>query len=220
MRALAHRVVALAPFAQLALVFAGCADALPPGTTPVAAAPVAPGPERALVTFVRPVSTCDTGEWAVVVDEHGQFVADIASGTRVYLETSPGVHHFYAWSSVPLESSDLGINPVGAVRVATRAGESAFVAVEYPQPCQSRSAFELQGISADGPRGGELREWLADTTAVSSDRAARQAALEASPVHLRRHIDLGEAKLRQLDEQRDRASRHAKLLHEVEAQPE
>jgi hypothetical protein len=211
------RALLVLPATSLAFALAGCADALPPGTTPAPGVQAGPGPRESLVTFVRPVSTCDTGEWAVVVDERGRFVGDVAAGTQISVVTSPGPHRFYAWGNIPLGYTEFGMNPVGAVRLTTRPGESAYVSVEPPAPCATRAAFELRAVSPEGPRAGELHDWLTATTPVTVDRDSRQRALDARPTHLQAHLELGEAKLRMQDTTNDRTNRHAKLVEETSA---
>jgi hypothetical protein len=129
--------------------------------------------------------------------------------------TSPGSHHFYAWGNIPLGYTEFGMNPVGAVRLTTRPGESAYVSVEPPVPCPTRAAFELRTVSADGPSAAELHDWLSSTTAVVVDRNARQRALDAEPVHLQEHLALGEAKLRIQDAINERNNRHVALVEET-----
>jgi hypothetical protein len=194
---------ALLPLTALSLAAAaalvGCADAIPPGTTP-AASPVAPGGGDALVTFVRPESSCDTGEWAIVVDERGHFVANVSTQTQVSYVTTPGEHIFYAWSN---DDVDVDINPnynaVAAVRLNLVAGQSHYVAVEVTSPCSVRSNFELHAVAGKGAGWEDLEKWLTKAKPMTCDRAVGQSLLELHPRHLQRHLRLGHRKLALLE---------------------
>ncbi len=199
----------------LAASLAACADAIPPGTTP-ASAPAAPGPAEALVTFVRPVSTCDTGEWAVVVDEHGRFVGNVQTNTQVSFSTTPGPHVFYAWSNDDIaENINPNSNPIAAVRVGAVAGQSHYVSVEVATPCAVRSTFEMRAVAGNTAAWGDLEEWLGKTQPMTVDRSVGQSLLDAEPDHLHRRLRLGQLKLALVEETRAAAARHTTLLRET-----
>jgi len=192
----------------LALGLAGCADDLPAGTVR-AASPTAAGPGEVLVTFVRPESSCDTGEYAVVVDEHGRFVANVVAGTNVSYSTTPGPHAFYAWSNVDLHiDKEQSFNPVAAVRVNVEGTEPQYVALEVATPCGARANFDLHQVKRTSAAWAEVQGWLASTTPVTVDRKAGQALLEARPAHLRNALEFGMAKLRRSHEADARRARY------------
>ena len=196
-----------------------CVDALPPGTT--AASPLTgPTPDVAQVTFVRPVSSCDTGEYLVVVDEVGHLLAKMSPGTQVAATVSPGRHVVYAWSAVDVHlDSEPGFNPVGAVRVNAHRGETKYVAVEIDSPCRfNRVTFDLHVMGEKSPRWSEMKEWLDKTSPVTVDLVAGQADLASRPAHLQRHLEFGARTLHRRDQNRLRDQRTAALRREDETE--
>jgi hypothetical protein len=198
---------------SLAFAFVGCVDALPPGAVLASAPPAAPGPSEASVTFVRPESACDTGEYTVIVDDHGRFAADVAAGTQVTVPVVPGAHAFYAWSHVDVHVNiERAYNPVAATRVNAVAGRATYVSLEVESPCRSnRATFEMHQFAAAAAADKELEHWLGNTRAVTVDRAAGQARLEENPAHLAWRLELGQQRLRRVDEAEAAGARHAAL---------
>ncbi len=193
----------------------GCTDALPPGTTP-AASPAAPGSGDALVNFVRPSSSCDTGEYAIVVDERGRFVANVPTNSQASVRVNPGPHLFFAWSNDDVQVEiNRNVNPVAAVSVDAVAGQSHYVAVEVATPCSVRSTFELRAVAGTGGAWADLEGWLAKAQPMTTDRAAGQARLDEEPVHLRRHMELGREKLVRLERNHAAADEHLMLIQET-----
>jgi hypothetical protein len=190
----------------------GCEEALPPGTTIAEKAPALQGRE-AVVTFVRPVSPCDTGEYAVVVDDHGRFVGNVAAGTRVSYATEPGRHVFYAWSNVELVVlSNPNFSAVAAVRADVRPGEPNYILMDSAKPCQGRLSLEIASVRAmRDPAAGlaEVTGLLERTTPVNSDVVAGQAALDSRRARVHFYMELGKMTLRRRDLAREEARRAA-----------
>jgi hypothetical protein len=209
----------LAPFTGLflATLLGGCADALPPGTRP-GALPVSPSAPESLITFVRPTSTCDTGEWAVIVDARGRFVANVPTNSQVAYVTRPGIHTFYAWSNDDIQMEiNRNLNPVAVVVVEATPGQSQYVAVQVTAPCSVRSNFEMRTVAGSGPAWQDLEGWLKKAQPMTVDRAVGQALLNEEPIHLARHLELGREKLRLLQATTDASREHLALLRETEA---
>ena len=201
--------------ALLAASLAACADAIPPGTTPVAAPP-SPGPTDALITFVRPVSVCDTGEWAVVVDDRGRFVGNVSTDTQISYATTPGDHVFYAWSNDDVDVDiNPNFNPIAAVRLRAVAGQSHYVSVEVTSPCSVRSYFEMHAVSGHSAGWADLEEALGKTHPMSCDPAVGQSLLDAHPRHLQRRLRLGNRKLALLELTRGLSGEQEVLLDET-----
>jgi hypothetical protein len=172
-------------------VLTGCEEALPPATTPAAGLPAIRGGE-ALITFVRPPSPCDTGEYAVIVDSQGRFVADVSSGTRVAVPAPAGSHVYYAWSNVNLMNArdpDF-LGGVTALRVRTQPSEESFVLVDTPA-CQYRFLPSLHQIGNTPSWQRELKGFLDDTKPVQNDPVAGQREVDARPARLRAYLRLG-----------------------------
>jgi hypothetical protein len=185
---------------SVAAASAACVEALPPATT-LSSAPVAAAAGESLVTFVRPESACDTGEYAVVVDARGHFVGNIAAGTQVSFATAPGTHAFYAWSNTDLHiDKDPSFNPVSAIRLDALPVGATYVLVDIPAPCSPRATFELRHVGAAEVAGPDFTDLVAKARTVSVDRAAGQVALESQPVHLQARLEFGAARLRRADD--------------------
>ncbi len=207
---------------SLAVSLAGCAESLPPGTS-LASGPPAAGPGEALVTFVRPVSSCDTGEYAVVVDDRGRFVGNVATGTRIAVSVMPGLRAFYAWSNVDVHvDREPAFNPVSALRVNVANGQEQYVALEVAAPCNTRSTFSMRLPLMMGMHpapgqvgaGGDVDDMLASTKLVTVDQAAGQVALDAKPAHLRAHLAQGEAALRRGEDTGAQAAQYRTIQKE------
>jgi hypothetical protein len=208
---------------SLAVSLVGCAEGLPPGTAFESAPPVA-GPGEALVTFVRPVSTCDTGSYAVIVDDHGHFEGYLAAGTRIAVPVTPGTHAFYAWGNVDYHiDKEPSFNAVSAVRFKAVEGQDNYVALEVATPCVTgRTTFALRAplhISMHAAHdqagaGGDLDDMLASTKLVAVDRTAGQASLESRPAHLRAHLERGENALLRGDQERAREAQFQAIQRE------
>ena len=191
----------------------GCAEALPPATTPTAGLPPIRGGE-ALITFVRPSSPCDTGEYAVIVDSQGRFVADVSSGTRVAVPAPAGSHVYYAWSNVNLINArdpDF-LGGVTAVRVRTQPSEESFVLVDTPF-CQYRFLPSLHQIASNPAAQRELKGFLEDTEPVQNDPIAGQREVDARPARLRSYLRLGHLALAKSE-----LGTQARELHEGQQQ--
>jgi hypothetical protein len=206
-------ILAALAVSPLVIILAGCAEALPPATS-AATAPPTSAADEAIVTFVRPVSTCDTGEYAVVVDGHGHFIANVASGTHVSVPLRPGMRTLYAWSNVDFHiDKEPAFSPVSALRFPILEGQENFVALEVYAPCMTRSTFTMRPAPGAGGQA-ELQSMIADTQLVAVDRAAGQVALEAKPVHLQQHLEQGAISLRKSQYNADQRARFADIQKE------
>jgi hypothetical protein len=199
-----------------ATVLVSCTDALPPATR--LASTLAPqGANDARVLFVRPLSPCDSGQYAVVVDDRGRFVGNVAAGTQLALPTTPGNHVFYAWTNIDvLRSGTASTKAVAAVRVVAVRGETSVVALESDTPCHTGELFAMRAMAGRHASGDELKGWLASTQPVDVDRASGQHALDASPAHLTAYLELGAEKLRANDERAAKSDRLNAVRHESE----
>jgi hypothetical protein len=197
-------------FAVTALAFAlaGCVDELPPATTP-AITPATVGSHEVPVTIVRPVSRCDTGEYAIVIDERGHFIGNIAAGTKLSVAMERCHHALSAWSNVDLHVDRVvGFNPVAAVKVDATGHEPRYVTLEVSEPCQYRATFDMHSVAETDKAWGDVSEWLARATLVTADQAAGQARLDAKPAHLRSMLEFGATKL---ERNREVAARNARF---------
>ena len=196
-----------------------CVDPLPPGTA-VASTPTGASPDAALVTFVRAVSDCDTGEYAIITDTAGRYVGSLGPGTQFSARVAQGPHGFYAWSNVDLHvDMNRAFNDVAVVRLDAVRGESRFVKLEVQSPCRNnRSTFDMQVVAQTGEMWKELEPLLTKTTPLTVDVAAGQAALDAQPAHLQRHLEFGSRKLRSYEQTRLRDERTAQLRKEDESE--
>ncbi len=181
----------------------------------LAPGPSSAGPDGTAVTFVRPESPCDLGEYAILVDDHGHFVGNLAAGTRLVHPTTPGDHAYYAWSNVDLIVDRVpNFNPVSAVRVHAVPGQSSYVLLDNSKPCQSRFAFDMLSVNRGSGAWGDVAQALASTKPVRVDRAAGQLALDARPAHTQLYRELGVAKLQRNDQADTARVRQVGLRHE------
>jgi hypothetical protein len=196
-------LVLLATCAAVAL--GACVDALPPGTS-LADAPLAAAPGESLVTFVRPDSSCDRGEYAVIVDDHGRFVGNLGPGMQMQVPVAAGLHAFYGWGNVDYHiAKEPGFNAVNAVRVQATANEDVFVAVEVA--CGLNAGFDMYSVVRGQGAWSDVERWLHATRRVSADRTAGQLALESKPIHLRANLELGARRLGNADADAARKAR-------------
>jgi hypothetical protein len=207
----AFPVMAASGFALLSL---GCLQ-LPPSSTVATSLP-GPGTHEASVVFVRPVSACDTADYLVISDSHGRFVGNVAPGTKVAIAVAPGQHTFYGWNNLDLRfGTEPNFNPATAERVNAVEGQTYYVALVAFRPChQARSISEMALVAPGGGLWGDVQDWLKSTTPIQVDRQAGQAALDARPALLQTYLELGEWKLRRLDDERARKERYEAILAE------
>ena len=207
-----------------AFCLAGCEEALPPATTASNVVP-SPNPGEAMVTFLRPTSSCDAGEYVIVVDEHGRFVGNLAAGTQVSFPTHPGTHVFYAWSNVDLiVTRDPNFGAVAATRVKAHAGEDSYVFVASGRHstggCQARFVFELVAAGSL-PNAAEGRadaiELVHETRPVTTDRVAGQIQIESRPAHLHYFLELGARNLERQEAARAAIHRQRALWREEDS---
>jgi hypothetical protein len=213
MRLLSTPLALTLAVASFSLAFIGCVDALPVGTTATNALPT-PSASESFVTFVRPASSCDTGEYFIVVDEQGRFAGKSASGTQFSVPVVPGRHVFYAWSNVDFHLDlNPGIRHVAATTVNATAGTNEYVEMEVESPCRGNTVrFAMRAIGpSNAERWGELQKWLGSTQPVTVDRAEGQAELEAHPAHLQRNLEVGHESLGRSTEVRGREDRGEQL---------
>jgi hypothetical protein len=188
----------------LGLLAAACGRTLPPAMLPATTLqpqPVEAGSSR--VVFMRPNSACDAADYSVVVDAQGHFVGNVAPGTRVAVTVPPGDYAFFGWSNIDLRDDRYPeFNPVTAARVHAEPGATNYVALVVRTRsatvtrCDHYPVVEMQPMTKADP---DFAETLEDTSPVSTDYARGQASLEADPVMLRSHMELGRAKLVFLD---------------------
>jgi hypothetical protein len=160
------------------------------------------------VVLVRPRSPCDTGDYTVVVDDRGGFVANVAPGTRAAITFPPGMHILYAWSSRDVRyDKEPNFDPVAATRVTTAAGETKYVALRVVMRevainrCYRYAPVVLRHLQA----GEEAAEEIAATQPLAADRAAGQAELGRDAARLKEHLAFGEERLRRNDAARSAA---------------
>jgi hypothetical protein len=154
------------------------------------------------VVFVRPESPCDTSDYSVVVDERGRFIGNVAAGTQVVVPVSPGRHVFYSWSDRDLRFDKLPeFNPVAATRVDAVGTETHYVALlvesrgSVVSRCYPYAVVSMQPVTP----GDELQEWLQSTQLLVPNQEAGQLALRSNSALLQTHLELGRAKLDQID---------------------
>lgn len=194
------------PFAAMAVLIAACGRDVPPAMSPAAALP-SPGAGQASVVFVRPSTACDTSEYSIVVDEGGHFVGNVAPGTQTAVPVTPGVHVYYSWSNVDLRSEkDPAFNPVAATRVNALASETQYVALVVQMRgdsgvtrCNSRSFVSMQRVAPHQEAWEDLQESLHGAQPLVPDQGAGQLALNTNPALLQTHLELGQSKLRAMD---------------------
>jgi hypothetical protein len=85
-------------------------------------------------------------------------------------------------------------------------------------PCQFRAQFELHPTVGHGFDARELADALSSTEAVSVDHATGQAALDAEPWHLQRHMQLGLAAMQRAQFITESARQHGGIRDEDDAQ--
>jgi hypothetical protein len=206
------------------LLAAGCTHELPPATTPVAALP-SPNPSEGTVLFVRPRHACDSSDYAIVSDDQGHFVGNVAAGTQLASHVSAGPHVFFAWSDRDLRfAKEPNFNPVAATRVEARAGETSYVLVSPRQRqgagsrCYRYSYVTMRHVRRGDDEAETLQDWLRTTQPVVADHAEGQRLLDADPALLRANLDYGRARLARMEELT--AERKAQQKAEPEAGPE
>lgn len=185
----------------------GCATPLPPPAMAPAGASQRAAPEATRVVFVRPDSPCDAGDYSTIVDASGRFVANLSPGARVAAPTTPGTHVFYAWSSIDLrfEGQAQGFNPVAAVRVDAVPGTTSYVAILVTERgstvtrCDPYPLADLVAVTVGGPRWSDLEGWLSSTKALVAEPGPGQLWLDSNPAKRDSAMDLGRARLTELD---------------------
>jgi len=170
----------------------------------------------ASVVFVRPESSCDKGDYSIVVDDHGRFVGNVAPGTQVAIPVKPGTHTFYAWSSLDLRvEREPSFNSVAAARVNAVASQTAYVTLTVSRPHFECFDWAWVEMTTRDLLSTDLQTWIHTTRPVVADRAAGQAALNARPALLQTDLELGQAKLQRLDDLAAREERRQALAAEV-----
>jgi hypothetical protein len=193
---------------------------LPPATTLAVSSP-ATGPGESAIVFMRPPSPCDESDYTVVVDDEGHFVGNIAPGTRVQLSVTPGVHTFFAWSSLDQRVEyQPAYLPVAAVRVNATGPQTDYVALlihKIQHECRT-SVADMEVVGNDADTLADVQQWLAATTAVQPDRRSGQAALDSKSALLGAYLDMGHAKLRLIEQGRLQDERYNAIRAEKQLQ--
>jgi hypothetical protein len=197
----------------------GCRHELPPATVEAAALPP-PAPGEGSVVFVRPRSSCDESDYTVIVNDQGRFVGNLAPGTLLSVSAAPGVHVFYAWSSLDQRiEKEPNFNPVSAVRVLVNGGgrESQVVGLFSAKPhfdCAGSNVF-MTHLGTEFT-SSEAHELVRQNQPVTADLASGQAALDAHPALLHTYLELGETKLRRNEEMHAREARRIAVHEEAQ----
>jgi urease beta subunit len=190
----------------------GCAVTMPPAMAPASELP-APAAGQGSVVFVQPETPCDGLGFSVVVDDHGRFVGNVASGTRVAVAVRPGTHVFYSWSVLDLRfERDQNINMSAATRVRVGPSETKYVGIGPllgRRQCLDLPVMEMTELTPAQVDGA-----LQATQPVVADRAAGQADLDSKPFLLRTNLELGRWKLERLDDIKAHEIRRASLVAE------
>src|SRR5512140_2863654 len=189
---------------------AACGTTVPPAMAPASGAEPAPDAAQGTVVFVRPRSGCDTSDYSVVADDHGQFVANVAPGTQVAVTLAPGPYVFYAWSSRNVRfEKEPNFNPVAATRVQAAAGQTRVVALRVVtrEGAASNRCYPYAPVAMRHVAPGEGAGELASAQRMVSDRAAGQAELDKDAAALKEHLELGAERLRRNEEGRDNPAR-------------
>jgi hypothetical protein len=204
-----------AGLASFAVLLGGCDAALPPATSPTAAL-ATPGGDQSSVVFIMPNTRCDGLGYYIVADESGNFVGNLAFGTRVAATVSPGMHVFYAWSSLDLRYEVIpSWNASAATRVTLARGETQYVTIMpslYPN-CQVWPIMEMTAIK-DG-RDPDVLSMISNTKPVAADLAAGQSELNAKPALFQTNLELGKWKLRRLEVDEARRERRDAIAAEL-----
>jgi hypothetical protein len=189
----------------------GCSHELPPAMAPTAATSQTVPDHEATIVMVRPESRCDTADYSIVVDDRGQFIGNLGPGTQLTVAMSPGTHVFYAWSNRDLRfEAHPEFNPVAAIRVNVAPLQTYHVALIVHEStatsrgCNRYAFVDMVPVRANGPYCEDLQGWLKSTKPLAADGQAGQAMLAANSAMTQSYLDLGRAKLQQLDERRAR----------------
>jgi len=199
-------------FAVLVAVLApamGCLR-IPPAMTLAASVPP-PAAGSASVVLVRPSQACDSGDYAVVVDERGRFVGNVGPGTRLAVEVSPGSQIFYAWNHIQWVRRSNPIWPTGAARLNLTKGQTRYLLLDG---CTGTTTL-LNVVAQGDALWGDLQDGLRSTKPIVADRAAGQALLEQRPAELRRRLEVARRQLVELDTARERDAVRAGLAAEA-----
>jgi hypothetical protein len=194
----------------LTALLAACATSVtvPPAMTPAAGSPV-PDSSQGTIVLARPRSGCDTGDYSVVTDDHGRFIANVAPGTQVAATMVPGSYTLYAWSSRDVRfDSEPNYNPVAATRVRATAGQSEVIVLRVVmRQTASHRCYPYAPVTFRHVRPGESDDEAATTQQLVADQAAGQAEIEKDPARLKEHLEFGAERLRRNDEGRENAVR-------------
>jgi hypothetical protein len=189
----------------LPLVLAACGTSLPPAMAPAGATPDA----RDSLVFLRPRSACDTGDYTVVVDDAGKFVANVAPGARVGVALPPGPHVLYAWSSRDVRyDKEPTFNPVSATRVQAAEGAARYLELRVlvRSDANKNRCYPYAPVAFHHVPAGAAGEMLATTEPMRvADPAAGQADLEGNPERLKEHLAYGAQRLERREEVHDPA---------------
>ncbi len=193
-------VAVLAPFALTA-----CGASVPPAMAPAAGAATPPDSAQSTIVFVRRASGCDTGDYTVVVDEHGRFVANVAPGTQVAVMTAPGSNVFYGWSSRNVRfEKEANFNPVAATRIQTTGLQTKVVALRVIlRESASNRCYPYAPVAMRQVPAGESDAELAGTERLVADQAAGQAELDKDPALLKAHLAFGARRVQTNEEARE-----------------
>lgn len=166
------------------LALAACAEPKVRAMDPASGSPLLrpAGPGEASVVFVRPPSSCDTVEYASIVDENGHFVGNAGSNTMFAVTVPAGPHAFYAWPHGDLQPGTYSsYRPVAAVLLDTKAGDVARVAILIPKGPSLRCnvpGYELAVADGDDSARAEIESWSRKARPLQPDTEAGERDLE------------------------------------------
>jgi hypothetical protein len=195
-----------------------------PFTRAATAASPAPSPDRASVVFAWTPSSCDPGGYYTLATADGRFVGNVASGTQLRAELSPGETTIVGWNPVEEESRPVEPATVPVLHATLRAGRVYTVRLtmgEWDQrgpvkyfgrdrgttfparrcgmvsPAQAITSA-MVSLPAGSASWNELRASAASLRALSPEPAAGQAWLDSHRDVLEEHRLVAEARFQQL----------------------
>ncbi len=188
--------------ALICLALGACSEPMVPAMHPAGGSPLSrpAGPGEASVVFVRPPSSCDTIQYASIVDENGHFVGNAGSNTTFTVTLPAGPHAFYVWPHVePRPGAYSNYLPVAAVALDTKAGDVARVAILVPKGPSLRCnvpGYDLALADGDDSARAELESWTREARQLQPDTEAGERDLERIRPLVCAHVEMGRQRLR------------------------
>ena len=185
--------------------------------------PWPPDPDSSTVVFIRNGQPCETGGSYIVVSGQGQFLANLATGTRAEVRMAPGEHLIAAWN--PRREQDVGLHapqdvavmaahllpgyvyyvhlaftPDASIAYLAPAGELQPRALPFPDCRGVYRRMELVPIEPGSPRWGQIEDWNEETLAVAPESAAGQEYLDSDPDAVFEHLEIALHRLQRMSE--------------------